>query len=242
MKRHNLHTHTNYSDGKHTPEDLITLAQENGIEILGISDHAFSKKLPDYFQITGKLETYLEHLKKLKASKSVVLKIGIEIDVSTNYGTSPALLPFKLLNEFDYLLFEYVQTENEYWGNVGERNISELVEVRDKFTIPIGLAHNDLQKNFAGSEKLIAGILAENDIFLELNQSEYRGRCNSGRNTRAGIDYYRHFSELLLDELKENEVKVTIGTDSHSGKSLGKIDDAINFVEENKLSYHLLAE
>ena len=67
MKKHNLHTHTTYSDGVLTPKELINKAMESRLEILGISDHAFSKKLPETFQITNRLGIYLNHLKKLKA-------------------------------------------------------------------------------------------------------------------------------------------------------------------------------
>ena len=39
--RHNidLHCHTNISDGRLSPEELLQLAQQNGIELLAISDH-----------------------------------------------------------------------------------------------------------------------------------------------------------------------------------------------------------
>lgn len=45
MKKHNLHTHTTYSDGETTPEQLLDAAKQKGLEIVGISDHAFSTKL-----------------------------------------------------------------------------------------------------------------------------------------------------------------------------------------------------
>jgi predicted metal-dependent phosphoesterase TrpH len=34
-----LHTHTNYSDGVHTPEELIIKVKEAGIDCLSITDH-----------------------------------------------------------------------------------------------------------------------------------------------------------------------------------------------------------
>ncbi|MCJ7691005.1 MAG: hypothetical protein MUO60_17055 [Clostridiaceae bacterium] len=35
----NLHTHTIFSDGYHTPEELILSSIEDVVKILGISDH-----------------------------------------------------------------------------------------------------------------------------------------------------------------------------------------------------------
>ncbi|MBI3193303.1 MAG: PHP domain-containing protein, partial [Ignavibacteriae bacterium] len=34
-----LHTHTDYSDGALTPEQLVVKAQESGINILSVTDH-----------------------------------------------------------------------------------------------------------------------------------------------------------------------------------------------------------
>ncbi len=34
-----LHTHTNYSDGYHSPFELLNLAKKSGIDIIGITDH-----------------------------------------------------------------------------------------------------------------------------------------------------------------------------------------------------------
>ncbi len=244
MKKHNLHTHTTYSDGVLTPKELINKAMESRLEILGISDHAFSKKLPETFQITNRLGIYLNHLKKLKEEykkhTNLDLKIGIEIDVSKNYGINPSKLPFEILNNFDYALFEYVNTKFEYWGEVGSRDISSITKVRNKLLIPVGLAHNDLQKNYDGRELEIAKILSDNKIFIEINHSEFHSRRNVGRNTREGKNYYEHFSKKLLDELVKNNVRFIVGTDFHIGLNLSDLEKPHKFIEENNLKYHSL--
>ena len=100
----------------------------------------------------------------------------------------------------------------------------------------MGLAHNDLQKNFVGEEAAVAQTLAEYDIFVEINQSE------TGRNTRGGKDYYRYFSYDLLSSLQEYQVKVAIGTDVHRGYSLGQIEAALTFVNKYNLRVHDLIQ
>lgn len=181
----------------------------------------------------------MKHLKRVQeTSKGIVLKIGIEIDVSKIYGTDPSKLPFDVLNGFDYILFEYVGTEYESWGQVGTRDISEVVRIRKKLRIPVGLAHNDIQQNYDEEEEQITTILADNDIFIELNQSKFGGVI--GRNTRKGLDYYHHFSDELLEQLVKKDVRVVCGTDSHDCKNLGELEDVYRFVKENNLSYHSL--
>ncbi len=239
MKKHNLHTHTRYSDGKLSPEELVDKAEQAGLEVLGICDHAFSSKLSSTYQVTDRLDQYLNHLRKLKGQlRSTQIMMGIEIDVSEFCGIDPQELPFSMLNKFDYVLFEYVNTEKEYWGEVGCRDISELIAVRSKLKIPIGLAHNDLQKNFKNKEEELAQLLANNDIFVELNQSEHHPSRGVGRNTRNRKDYYMHFSQELLNYLTKYDVKFVVGTDCHSGAGLADIDDVLQFIEKNKLKCH----
>lgn len=243
MRRHDIHTHTTYSDGLLSPEELIKQAKHKNLEVLGICDHGFSKKLMDTYQITSYLEKYLNHLMRIKNTlNGLDLKIGIEIDVSKIYGVNPTQLPFEILNQFDYILFEYVNTEKEYWGEVGNRDISELIEIRKELDVPVGLAHNDIQQNYNRKETEIATILAQQDIFIEVQESELHPQRGVGRNTREGLDYYLHFSRKLIQELDNNRVKVVCGTDSHTGEYLGKLDKVIHFVRDNNLQVHELVK
>ncbi|MFX0151660.1 MAG: PHP domain-containing protein [Candidatus Hodarchaeota archaeon] len=233
--------HSTYSDGILSPEEIVKVAKQFQLSKIGICDHGFSKKLPASKQISDRLEQYLLHLNDLKSSCEIELLVGIEIDVSKYFGVDPIKLPFNTLNQFDYILFEYINTEFEYWGKVGSRDITEIINIRNQLTIPIGLAHNDLQQNFLGKESQITELLANEDIFLELNQSEKRQMQQIGRNSREGKDYYCHFSSKLLKLLKEFTVKVIIGTDSHSGSSINRISDVMDFIKSHQLCLHELA-
>jgi len=231
--------HTKHSDGIFQLGKLVQIAKQKGLEIIGISDHAFSSKLSDQYQVTDVLDYYLARLDEAKNdAEGIDVRAGIEIDVSMLCGVAPARLPFDVLDQLDYALFEYVNTENEYWGRVGSRDIRELIVVRDRLTIPIGLAHNDMQQNFEGREEEIARQLGKNDIFVELNQSEHSSRRGVGRNTRDGSDYYCHFSKKLLDALRKYDVKVVLGKDTHKDEGLADLDDAIEFVRREQLHYH----
>ena len=41
LTKSNLHTHTRFADGKHTAEEVVLSAIENGMEVLGFSEHSF---------------------------------------------------------------------------------------------------------------------------------------------------------------------------------------------------------
>jgi len=47
--RADLHTHSNYSDGVLTPQELIYLAQKRGVRILALTDHDITDGLPEAF-------------------------------------------------------------------------------------------------------------------------------------------------------------------------------------------------
>ena len=236
MKRHNLHTHTTYSDGILSPSDLIIKAQNQGIEVLGISDHAFAGKLPDDAQITNKLEQYVLDLHNIKSSLNgnLKLKIGAEIE-SDIMSTHPSQLPLTILNEFDYLLFEYI-------GLPAGRSITDIIKIRSKLNIPVGLAHNDLQFNYNQKESEIAKILADNDIFVELCQSEGLRNSRYDFVEEADVDFYRLFSKRLVEELFKYQVRVVIGTDTHQGSAVAEIDDVYQFIKENNLKIHDMIE
>ena len=123
-----------------------------------------------------------------------------------------------------------MNTPDDSWAQLDGRDISGIVAVRDRFEIPVGLAHNDLQRNYQGMEAKIARILSDNNIFLELCQSRRR-------NIREGLNYYRHFSPELIEALRGNGVKVAVGTDFHRGREIDDFEDAYSFAGENDLEF-----
>lgn len=249
MKKHNLHTHTIFSDGSLSAEAMVQCGLEQGLEILGISDHAFSHKLYHIWQIISLkqymklsqddvkkiIQEYLAHLIFLdKKYDTIKVLKGIEIDVSSRSGIKPALLPFTLLNQCDYVLFEYVYDLHRDEATM-RRSIDEIISIRNKIHPPVGLAHNDIQLNWNGQERDIAELLSNNNIYVELN-------TNPRRNLRDNRNYFTFFSDCLLDAFKEYEVTFVIGTDCHKGENLADTDDAQAFINDNGLKIHPMVQ
>ena len=222
MKRHNLHTHTIYSDGKNSPEELIKKAKESKLEIIGISDHGFTRKTKSLNRTT--LPGYIHHLNELKKrSQGIEVKIGLEIDTLKTCGTDPKNLPFELLNQLDYVFFEDIRMGPEF--SYLYREIDSLVIIRNKLRIPVGIAHPNLDEHFGGKNEEIAKILGENDIFVDMHLNYFH-------------DDVRHrYTESFLELLRKYNVKFTIGTDVHTKKCpVGDIDPVLNYITENTLS------
>lgn len=85
-----LHTHTLYSDGKLTPEEVFSIAKDRGY-LVGISDHCGEGS----FQINSddRFRQYLRALEGLPVFRSAELDLGTEIRISR-----------QLLDECDYLI------------------------------------------------------------------------------------------------------------------------------------------
>ena len=43
-------------------------------------------------------------------------------------------------------------------------------------------------------------------------------------------------------ELANKEVKVVVGTDSHTGESLADFNDVLTFIQKNNLQYHEMVQ
>lgn len=82
MIKYSYHTHTTFSDGKNTPEEMIEKAIELGFEAIGISDHALTTFHRDWSIREEKLKDYVETLKKLKEvyADRIRVYVGLEQD------------------------------------------------------------------------------------------------------------------------------------------------------------------
>ncbi len=54
MKYIDLHTHSSYTGGKHTPAELLKLAKENGISVLSLTDHNVIDGVPELIEESTK--------------------------------------------------------------------------------------------------------------------------------------------------------------------------------------------
>ncbi len=183
-----LHNHTKFSyDGSNTPEEIIENAINNGIDVIGITDHQFTigDNLPVYYE-------YIQHCKIKYADKIKVL-CGLEIGTRP---TPPQALP-KATKLFDYVLFESLD-------DTSAMDFYEFLEWRKQFSCKAGLAHTDI---FVLGERYgldIIKVMRDNNIFWELN-------------TSGNYLYYYDFltNSRKQQIIKESGISVSVGSDTH---------------------------
>lgn len=79
----NLHTHSIYCDGIHTPEEMVHFAIEKGFDSLGFSGHAYTWYNPYANATPENTEKYKAEVTALKEKYADRLKIflGLEMDI-----------------------------------------------------------------------------------------------------------------------------------------------------------------
>lgn len=124
MQKFDLHTHTTYSDGHNTPEEMILKAIELGLEKIGISDHSYTSCDESYCMMNDKYDSYIKEINELKEKYKDKIEVlcGIEQDY---YGDIPA-------DAFDYSIgsVHYIKFGDDVYA---ADHIPELlIEAADK--------------------------------------------------------------------------------------------------------------
>jgi len=86
----NLHTHTVYSDGKDTMEEIITAAMAAGLDSIGISDHSHTPCDESYCMKKDSYPQYLQDVMRLKAqyASRIPVYAGLELDAMSRVDTA----------------------------------------------------------------------------------------------------------------------------------------------------------
>jgi len=225
-----LHNHTTYSDGRFSPRDIIEAAIKAGLSAVGIADHYRTTRTRSL--APPSLEEYQEHVRRLATHYKDKIKVlvGVEVDASPDRTEDLGYLPLAQFNKLDFVMFEHVQDEQ-----AGGMGLWELFDMRKELEPPVGLAHNDIARNFADIDpSVLIPVLETNHIFLEL--------CPGQRHARLQRPQYRQSLDFYT-RLKGTMVGLSVGSDSHDSlEEVGDVGDAYAFVRELGLEKNLIEE
>lgn len=249
----NLHTHSTFSDGKSTMEEIILTAIEKNFISIGFSDHSYAPEAYSYCMDKEMIIPYIDSINKLKLKYSEKIEIytGIEWDYYTpnniydniNFDYKIAAVHFfrdknNNLYDVDYTpeIFQDAvinlggieNTIKNYYNSLGE-----LIS-RDKFDI---IAHLDLiQKNnknnmfFNENDGWYQDIL--DDILREIKNQNCIIEINTGGIYR-GYMKAPYPSEIILKKISDLNIPVTINSDSHINTSIDfYFDEAIKLLKK----------
>ena len=96
MIKSNFHTHTNFCDGKNTPEELIERALNLGFNALGFCVHSFTDSSIDTIASKKDVKNYYLYLKKLQNEYKG--KIDLFVGIEQDYYSPP------IEHDFDFVI------------------------------------------------------------------------------------------------------------------------------------------
>ncbi len=226
--RINLHIHSNFSDGKNNIKQIVERALLTNLDFIAITDHftdswkEWVSKLKDWDKINEYLTeiSICQNYVRDKKKKLAILK-GIEIDLSSSEKFIKLIKPDK----FDLILFEYLQNIE---GIAFVKNIINFWRGTSKnignFPI-LGLAHFDPSYFIYENLDILMSFLKEFNIYFEFNPSY--------------PNFYARKNQIFFDRLKETNIPVAIGCDSHSIKSLNNIEEPLEIICDYNLEDNL---
>lgn len=214
-----LHSHTYYSYcGKDSPEAVIKNAIENGIELMGISDHycgivmnrpgvAYDNAEHRIITHNNALKRYFEHIKTLAEKYKDYIKIWCGIEI-TAIDKGFTLLPDGVdISMFDYCLIENFQFQ--------ESVIDDIFTYAKRCGCErTGLAHMDLPAYIHSKG------LDSDDFFKKMNEQNIFWELNVNYDSKHNFNEHQYVKDFfgnnnLIDAVKKSGMKMSVGFDGH---------------------------
>ena len=204
------HTHTIASGhASNTILEMAKAASENGIKILGITDHA--KTMPD-----SSGDAYFINLKSVdREAYGVELLLGVELNIIGYNGEID--LPISILNEMDIVIASF--HTNCLTPGTKEENTNALIKCCENPLIHI-IGHPD-DGNYELDMRRVVKAAKETGTLLELNNNSMLFRKNARENDKK-----------MLVICKEENCPIIIGSDAHTVEKVGQNSNAMELVEE----------
>lgn len=214
-----LHSHTYYSGcGRDEPRVLVQTAAEQGVELLGITDHNYG--------IGTRKAAYLDEMRAVAVEFRDRLQVLCGIEISTQPHLFDIADPLEIA-AYDYALIENIDDPASLaW--------EDLFAFCARLGIPCGIAHTDLfcycaVRGFEPTAFLRK--LAAHGIFWEINVNY---------DSIHGLRTHPYVARFItaLDEIiavRESGVAVSVGFDSHRVEEYdgGRVRRMCEFLKQN---------
>jgi histidinol-phosphatase (PHP family) len=257
----NFHCHSNFSDGKGTPEDIIKKAIELNMPAIGISEHS-----PVPFETAWNLKSenvdnYIELVNSFKKKNSGKIEIycGMEVDYISNMQTE--ILKNSKIDQLDYIIgsihFLGFLADGQLWnidssGELFEQGMKEIfkndgIHLIESYYENVANMVKQLKPTIVGHLDKIR-LHNTGEVYFAEDSSYYKNAalyaleaikkadCMVELNTRG---LYKHNKKepyptlWLLKQMRQRSLRVVISSDSHIPDDLVRgFPTAIEFLKE----------
>jgi DNA polymerase (family 10) len=215
-----IHTHTTFSDGENTLEEMVKRAVEMGYEYYGISDHAPSVASRGEAEVRRLIEKRRGEIENLnKQYKNIKLLYGMEVNILADHSLG---LPDEMLELLDYAIASIHTSFDMDREKMTERVLKALSNPYIKiFGHPSGRLINE-REGIALNWTKVFEFAATNNKLIEINAQPSR------------LDLP---DDLVADALKIG-CKLIINTDSHNLSSLDYMKYGVDVARRGGASKH----
>ena len=204
--RGDLHTHSTYSDGKATIEEMIDHAAELGYEYIALTDHSPSQRIAHGLAL-DRLEQKIEEihsLRKKRRDRPPHILIGSEVDILSDGKLD---YPDEILARLDIVVASihslFRHNKDEITGRLIDAVGNPHLDILGHPTSRLIGEREPLELDF---ERVVAAA-HKTGVALEINASMYRLDLN----------------DLMARAAQEAGVLLAIGSDAHSTAQLDQI-------------------
>jgi len=245
------HNHTSFSDGKNTPAQMLETAIQEQFTHFAFTDHIHVKEGVDWTMDTSDYEAYIAQINSLKSmAPSLKVFAGIEVDWYLGRQTGSWSKYESLQPHLDFVVGSVHAIEENGMLFFVDGSYEELLEGLEKAfngdvkkmatryfetynemlegLSPNLAAHPDLLRLYTQGKLITTGEDWYMDLLLET--ARLMGKLGITTEVNMGGDYRKkngivYPQDQFLAILKENNVKVTVGLDSHSAEMVGAYYD-----------------
>ena len=215
--RGDLHTHTEWSDGRNTMDQMVETAIAQGLDYLGITDHSVSSTVANGLE-PKRLLAQIEHVRKLnEQTEGITVLAGSEVDIRPNGSLD---YPDDILAQLDIVIASIHSQFTLSEAAMTERMIAAIENPYVKIIgHPTGRLLGSRPMYPINIDDVIRAA-TENDTILEINASPSR--------LDLGPEYVR--------KAKEAGVLFSINTDAHSQLQFGFRKFGVNVARRSGLT------
>lgn len=229
---YDLHTHTNFSDGRSPLRDNVNAALANGVRGMAVTDHVFSQE--------GAEKLLAEYAEVDRSQYPVKLMLGCETAVKDETGapcaSAETLSKFEIvLMDCNYILFHKFEKSRASPETLCDILCDVVAKTTARPEVNIlahpfnfGLAPLNLRLELFTDEKItrIADLCKKNNKIFEIMNQMYFWHGNI-----PFEDFHREYMRIL-NIMKKAGVKFSVGSDTHSCCGVGCLLWSLRAVEE----------
>lgn len=192
-----VHTHTVFSDGHNTLQEMVSMAKSLGYEYYGVSDHAPSIKSRGLKEVQKIITDTKKLIKDFNDSQNdIKVLYGYEVNILSD---ATLALPDEILSQLDYVIAGIHSSFNQNSEQITQRLVAALENPYINIIAhPSGRILNS-RDPIDPNWNVVFGYARDNKKILEINSQPDR------------LD----LPDDLVKEAKEWGVKMIINTDSH---------------------------